>query len=263
MLLQEPQLSSYDIQFSLFGIPVRIAWGFWVMSAILGWQQAQAVDEYFVRSDQGSPGSLVLLLVYASAVLISILVHELGHSMMHRRFGMDSRIVLYHFGGLAIPGSFTAWNAARRRFTDRPLDLIQISAAGPGIQVLLGLLVIGMANASNITADFRGVHLTRDTQCSAVAYIFVDSLIWISIWWAILNLAPILPLDGGNIMRELLRINRVADAGRTAALVSVVAAVTLALYLFRENSQGAGLMFLAFAASNFQSYQSFNGMGRF
>lgn len=262
-MLQEPQLSPYDLQFSLFGIPVRIAWGFWLMSAVIGWQTAQNADIYFAKTDQGSPGSLVLLLVYTAAVLISILVHELGHSLMHRRFGMDSRIVLYHFGGLAIPGSFTAWNAARKRFTDRPIDLILISAAGPGLQILLGLVVIGLANFNHLAVDLWGVQMRRDFEHSAIIYVFVDSMIWISIWWAILNLAPILPLDGGNIMRELLRLNRVADPARTAALVSMIAAGLLALYMFNNGSQGVGLMCLAFAASNFQSYQSYGGMGRF
>ena len=228
-MLQEPQLSPYDLQFNLFGFHVRVAWGFWILAAVLGWQYVQMVDEGYAQSDLGSPGAGVLLLVWTASLFLSILVHELGHSLMHRYYGMDSRIVLYHFGGLAVPGSFTAWNAARRRFVDRPQQQILISLAGPGAQLLLAITVWSIATAAHIDLG-----LTRliesfvdlplpETQLteSAALYVVTDALVTQSVYWALLNLLPILPLDGGNVLRELLRLLGVREVWRTTAMVSM------------------------------------------
>ena len=269
-MLQEPQLSPYDLQFSIFGFPVRVAWGFWILAAVLGWGYVQWVDEGYSQGGGNTPGAAVLLVVWAASLLVSILVHELGHSFMHRLYGMDSRIVLYHFGGLAIPGSFTAWNAARRRFADRPKEQILISLAGPGAQLLLALLVWVIATAAHIDLGLtrfieRFVQLPlpdRHMTDSAVLFVVTDALVTQSVFWALLNLLPILPLDGGNVLRELLRVFGASDVWRTAALVSMITAGALAFYMFQHDQPGGGLMCLSFVASNFQLYQA-GGLGRF
>lgn len=269
-MLQEPQLSPYDLQFTLFGFHVRVAWGFWILAAILGWEYVQYVDQSYSQLDGGSPGAASLLIVWAASLFLSILVHELGHSLMHRFYGMDSRIVLYHFGGLAIPGSFTAWNAARRRFSDRPKEQILVSLAGPGAQMLLALIVWMIATSFHIELGLTRLierfvelplpetHLTG----SAALYVLTDALVTQSVYWALLNLLPILPLDGGNVLRELLRMFGVAEVWRTTAMVSMITAGVLGFYLFQNGQPGAGLMCLSFVASNYQLYQA-GGLGRF
>lgn len=268
-MLQEPQLSPYDLQFTLFGFHVRVTWGFWILAAVLGWENVQAADLVFSQFGT-SPGAGVLLVLWAASLLLTILVHELGHSFMHRYYGMDSRIVLYHFGGLAIPGSFTAWNGARRRYVDRPSHLIAISAAGPAAQLLLAMLVWAIATAAHLELGltrfiegFIALPLPElEPTDSAATYVLTNALVNQSVFWALLNLLPILPLDGGNIMRELLRIFRVGDAWRGAALVSMITAGALAYYLFQHGQPGAGLMCLMFLASNYQLFQA-GGFGRY
>ncbi|MCC6508802.1 MAG: peptidase [Pirellulaceae bacterium] len=263
-MLQEPQLSGADLQFKLFGFPVRVAWGFWILAAVLGWQESQIIDEVYRAADRATPGAAPLLVILAAALLLSILVHELGHCLLFRHFGTDSRIVLYHFGGLAIPGRFTDWNAARRRFTDRPRDLIAISAAGPIAQFLFGLLVWGLATAAHVRVgltdfleQFVVLPLPETTYSeSAIIHIFADTLVNTSVYWAVLTLLPIMPLDGGQIMREIMRIFRVANPVYTAAIVSMFVAGALGLYMFQSQRSGAGLMCLALMASNYQIMQS-------
>ena len=229
----------------------------------------QVIDNAY-QLEGGSPGAAGLLIVWAGALFLSILVHELGHSLMHTLYGMDSRIVLYHFGGLAIPGSFTAWNAARRRFADRPKEQILISLAGPGAQLLLALVVWSIATAFRIdlglTRFIEGfVELPipeRQVTDSAVLYVITDALVTQSVYWALLNLLPILPLDGGNVLRELLRSFGGHDVWRTTAMVSMITAGGLGFYLFQNGQAGAGLMCLSFVASNYQLYQA-GGLGRF
>ena len=83
-MFSEPPRTPYDLNFHLFGIPVRICPWFWVAAVLLG---------------SRSPGP-VSLLIWVAAMLVSILVHELGHAAVLRRFGFPTWITLYGFGGL-------------------------------------------------------------------------------------------------------------------------------------------------------------------
>ena len=90
--------------------PVRVSWTFWLGAIVFGYEFAQQIDIIAVAAGLIQPrqsgrccccGRLCLL--------VSILIHELGHALAFRQFGIQSSIVLYHFGGLAIPiGSFRA-----------------------------------------------------------------------------------------------------------------------------------------------------------
>ena len=140
MFLGEPQPSQYDWHFRVFGFPTRVTWLFWAVSAALGYQSAMNVQ--FEYAQQGVNVQLALLLaVWVGVVFVSILVHELGHALAFRYFGIHCQIVLYQMGGLAIPGAGMIWGnrGQKRRLTH--IDQIIISSAGPGIQLLLAAVV--------------------------------------------------------------------------------------------------------------------------
>ncbi|MCA9132717.1 MAG: hypothetical protein KDA45_06170 [Planctomycetales bacterium] len=264
-MLQEPNTSRYDLQFSIFGFPVRVAWGFWLVAAILGWGWSDGVDGVAVALNLDSPGAPMLLVVWIAAMFVSILVHELGHTLAMRYYGLGSRIVLYHFGGLAIPDSFGAWNAARRRHLG-PRQQIVISAAGPGLQLLLAVLVWLLGLALGVPMDLnRWVGwllpeelLRGQPSNSIVAYALFGAILYPSTWWALLNLIPILPLDGGQILRSCLQLSRAAAPTRTAHMVSVAVGGLVGFYLL-QSGEPFGIMFLLFAASNWQAMQSTPG----
>lgn len=86
MILAEPSPSQGDLHFSLLGFPVRINPWFWLVSAFL----ASSRDPVRVG-------------LWILAVLLCILLHELGHAIVMRAYGYRPSIVLYSFGGLAIP----------------------------------------------------------------------------------------------------------------------------------------------------------------
>lgn len=268
-MLQEPQLSQFDLQFKLLGFPVRIAWGFWALAAVLGFEYVSFIDDVYYAKELSTPGTFPLLVIHALALCLSILIHELGHTLLFRHYGMDSRIVLYHFGGLAIPGSFTDWNAGRRRTTNQPHHLIAISAAGPILQLLVGIMAWSAVTMFHIQLGltamtqslFQGVvelplpeNLAPST--SAIVQVFFDTFVSTSVLWSLLNLLPILPLDGGQIMREVLRIYRVPNPINRTALISMIVAGLLMLYTFGSERQGSGLMCLFLLGSNFQLYQA-------
>ncbi len=264
-MLNEPGVSQYDLQFHLFGFPIRIAWGFWIVAAILGWSWSGSLDSLGAIAEYDSPGAPVFLLIWISALLVSISVHELGHSIAMRYYGIGSRIVLYHFGGLAIPDSFGAWNGARQRRVG-PREQIVISAAGPVFQLLLALLVWGIGLSVGMPMELNGwINNALGTEIGAttlpnslITYGMFDAILYPSTAWAILNLVPILPLDGGQILRSTLLLFNVRDAVRIAQGVSIVAGGLIGLY-FIQNSQPFGVMFLFMAASNWQAMQMGSG----
>ena len=78
------------------------------------------------------------LLSWISVMFVSILVHELGHSLVMRYFGQSSHIVLYMLGGLAIPdSSFTSFSRPARQTPLRPYP---DQPGGPGRRIPLGRL---------------------------------------------------------------------------------------------------------------------------
>ena len=119
MLLAEPPPSQGDLHFRLLGYPVRIHPFFWLVTLFLGDLNR---DPIFV-------------LAWVVAVLISILLHELGHAVVMRHYGYRPSIVLYSFGGLAIPHSGP--HGSRR---PGPWGNMLISLAGPLTDLILAPL---------------------------------------------------------------------------------------------------------------------------
>lgn len=258
-MLQEPASSPYDLHFSFLGYPVRVAWGFWIVAAILGWGWSGGLNSAAAQIGMDTPGAPVLLLIWIAAVFLSILVHELGHSVAMRYYGTSSRIVLYHFGGLAISDTFTSWSGARNRHIG-PQEQIVISAAGPVFQLLLAVLVVGIGIACGIRMDLLGYTIgTEQFPGSAAVYALFDAVLYPSVFWALLNLAPILPLDGGQITKSVLMLTNLRQPTQIAHMVSIGVGALIGFYFLQTGNSFAGIMFLLFAANNWQAMQAGGG----
>lgn len=265
-MLQEPASSPYDLQFNFLGFATRVTWGFWVVAIVLGWGWCTGLDQMFAMGGIDSPGAPILLVIWSGAVFLSILIHELGHTLAMKYFGIRSRIVLYHFGGLAIPESFGAWDGARRGQV-KPRDSLIISAAGPVAQLILAAIVYaaGRVVGMNMELDYYFEYYfgmttpEADAPSSAAAYAMFNSLVTPSVMWALLNLLPILPLDGGNILLNGLLISRVRDAQRNAHIISIGVAALAGIYSMQSGDAMFGMFCLMFAASNWQQLQMMSG----
>lgn len=207
MLLYEPEQTGLDLRWRMFGVDIRVHPFFWVFSAVLGW-------DYF---EQGLP----YLLMWILCVFVSILLHEFGHVLMGRAFGSESRIVLYSFGGLAV-GATRALHRWQR---------IAVLLAGPGAQLLLWALVKygGWALIVKIAP-----HMEEGRLLLLVTGWLM--LKWINLAWALLNLLPIWPLDGGQITREVCEGVQGHRGTATALTISIVVSGTLAIGLLMEKN---------------------------
>jgi Zn-dependent protease len=227
----EPNRTAYDLNFRLFSVPVRVHPLFWLIAGALGYQ----------RIDRGRYD---LLLVWIACVFVSILVHEFGHILAGRLFGQRGYVVLHSFGGLAI-GSSDLPRRGQRIF---------VSFAGP----LAGFILLGLVQAFKFALGGEA--------SSRIAREALDDLYQINLYWGLLNLLPIWPLDGGHISAEIFTAFSPRNGLRMALQLSIAVAALLAInavlvelgyssfYLF-----GGGwfmaLFFVYFAGSNYQALQ--------
>jgi stage IV sporulation protein FB len=219
--LQSPARSplSVMLRFSLFGFPIFIHWFFWLNTALLSGHLTAS-----------SPEQLQALLIWVAAVLVSILIHELGHAFTMRHFGARPHIVLYALGGLAIP------DRGFRRGQD-----IVVSLAGPLVQIAVGL-----------AASFLLGHSRGDAWW---IQLFLGDFIMVSIWWGVFNLLPIYPLDGGHVMNSFLGPSFYKITMWTGALL----AIALGLYFFTATRNPSIYNLLFFGMLAWQNIQRANG----
>jgi Zn-dependent protease len=235
-MLGGDQPTPFDVKFRLGSIPVRISPWFWLINGLLGANWITI------------PGSGPAIFgIWMAVVSFSILIHELGHALAYRLFGSPTAILLYGFGGLAFGNDLGS-----------PVKRIVVSLAGPFAQFALAGVVFGSAVATG---------WPDKNDYTRMSFIF---LLWVNIVWAAFNLLPILPLDGGNVCREVLALLRFRnpDAGAAAvsvAVAGVLAAAAIAMWLnirvplldmipFRP---GPFMTFwlVLFAVENYQRYQ--------
>ena len=183
------------VSFSLFGIPVQIHPWFWISLAMIGGGGSANSQEGILR-----------LALFVLAGLVSILVHELGHALTGHAFGARSEITLQAFGGLA--------TFAGARFTRSQHFLV--TAAGPAAQLLLAAAVY------LLIPDLSGLR--------SPAGHFWQVLTYISIVWAVINLLPVLPLDGGQMLNALLGPARF----KLTLWITILTASTAALLIFQK-----------------------------
>ena len=159
----------------------------------------------------------------------------MGHAFVGRRYGMQPDILLYGMGGL------TSWRTGGRLTRGQS---ILVSVAGPGAGLLLGAVV-------------WGITLIEMPELNPLGRIALGFLLWVNIVWSLLNLLPILPLDGGNVMRSLVHIFKGGVDDRLPRQISVAAsaACAVAALLYGMNFAAIFAGYLAFT-----NYQALRGM---
>jgi stage IV sporulation protein FB len=237
------------VRFNLFGVPVEIQPWFWLTAAFLSGGLDQGV----------TPETLKFALLFIFAATISILVHEFGHALVGRRLGGGyARIVLWAFGGLA-------YNEGGR-FT-RTQHLWRI-AAGPGAGFALLLLIIlalmvafsprdAIAMGGATIFYLRPEGLSPDTASFFIGrmplYALIGDFLWINFWWGILNLLPVLPLDGGRIAELYVKPRK-----RVYQIAVATAGIMAAWAVFRRD----WFMALFFGFLAYQNYKEIDNYRR-
>jgi Zn-dependent protease len=183
----------------LLGITVQIHWSFWLLPlwAILTWNEAILMP-------------LWMYLLVIGALFVCVVMHEYGHAIAAKRFGIRTRsITLTPLGGIA----------HLERMTHKPWEEFCIAVAGPlvnvGIAIVLGMALMG------------GFGLGWDLESSMLMH-FLGVLLVLNIVMVVFNMIPAFPMDGGRVLRSilagslgLLEGTRVAVAIGTATAIAM------------------------------------------
>ncbi|MEL6891835.1 MAG: hypothetical protein AAFP84_09575 [Actinomycetota bacterium] len=204
--------------FRLMGFDVRIQPGFVVFMLLI----------VFLYADEFG-------LWLAGSIAVLTLVHELGHAVAARNAGAEAEISLGFLAGYASYRPTREISRAQHAF---------ISFAGPGIHIAIGTAAVVALGANPL--DIASV----DDQASTLA-----------IWWAgpiigALNLIPVLPLDGGNIVLQGLDRLAPSNARRWMLWFSIAATLTGAVWMFLVQRAGFAIFIAFLLITQLQMLQS-------
>ncbi len=238
-MLGEPPPTNYDLNFSILGVPVKVHPWFWIVALIMG-----------------ADNSPLEVLLWVIVLFVSILVHELGHVVAFRYFGVWARVVLHSFGGLAIPEGHA--HRSERGYGGT-FSRVVVSLAGPVAGFLLAAIVAAAVQAAGHRVEpgpFYGLPILFEQFDSEPLNAMIWDLLWVNVFWGLINLFPIWPLDGGQVSRALLLHVRGGRGMIESLWLSMLASGALAFFFFtRLQSPFAGILFAWMA---FNSYQELN-----
>ncbi|MEH2351163.1 MAG: site-2 protease family protein [Nostoc sp.] len=163
---------------NLFGIPFYIHPSWFLVLGLVTWSYSSGLGAQFPQLSAGL--ALVLGLMTALMLFASVVAHELGHSFVAIRQGIDVKsITLFIFGGLA----------SLEKESKTPGEAFWVAIAGP----IVSLLLCGIVTAIGVT-----------TTASGPLAAILGVLASVNLALALFNLIPGLPLDGGNILKAIV-----------------------------------------------------------
>lgn len=180
-----------------FGIGTYVHWTFWFLLLFIGLSNAALGLMAIVHS-----------IVLVCGVFGCVVLHELGHALMARRFGIRTLdIYLYPIGG-----------AARlERMPERPAQEFLIAIAGPAVNAVIAVLFYILIRMGHVLVDVSG---TLAGQAIGGVGGYLNVLLLANIILGLFNLLPAFPMDGGRILRAVLATRKdYLSATETAARI--------------------------------------------
>ncbi|HEX9705223.1 MAG TPA: site-2 protease family protein [Gemmatimonadales bacterium] len=170
---------------------------------LVGWV---AVRHYLARQSVADAliGVAFILCLFAIVVL-----HELGHALTARRFGIPTRdITLLPIGGVA----------RLERMPEDPKQELLVAVAGPAVNVVLAAILFLVLQL--------GAGPTPLTDLAQVGGNFLSQMLWVNVSLVLFNMLPAFPMDGGRVLRALLAMRMdYARATQIAAIIGQAMAV--------------------------------------
>lgn len=175
------------------------------------------------------------VVLWSSVIFISVLLHEFGHALTASYFGQKSQIHLVALGGI------TQRQGPKLKLWQEFLIVLN----GPLTGIILFLL-------SYASLEFLAKKL--DTQ--SVLYYFLEITMYANIFWTIVNLLPVHPLDGGRLFSIVMEAIFGPKGGTAALLLSSLLALAVSLLFFAVQAFLGGALFLMFAFESYRSWKA-------
>jgi Zn-dependent protease len=197
-------------------IPVAIHPFFWLMAALIGWMNSNTI--------MGS-------LVWVGIILVSVLIHEFGHALTAVAFRQKANIQLVALGGL------TSYEGPKLKFWQQFLIVLNGPLFGFGLfLVATALLQLDWSQTPIL------FNILRATQLA-------------NLFWTIVNLLPVLPLDGGQLLRIVMEAWLGTKGYLASLLIGAVLSTLFGLYFFLVQAFLIGALFFLFAFQSFDLWR--------
>lgn len=158
-------------------------------------------------------------LQFILAVMICVLLHEVGHLLTAKKFGIKTtKMVLLPVGGISTV----------EKSTQSPKEELLITLSGPLVNIIIAIILFFTIPVSDYISYDLGQYFTALNDFSVRTFLFF--LFIVNVALAVFNMIPAFPLDGGRILRAVLdiKLSRV-KATRVATMISHVIAIVLLL----------------------------------
>ncbi|HUD01631.1 MAG TPA: M50 family metallopeptidase, partial [Rhabdochlamydiaceae bacterium] len=198
-------------------IPITIYPTFWILAALI----AILFGE----------GDFLKMFIWVAVIFVSVLFHEFGHALTALLFGRNPRIELVAMGGLTYHDGdkLPYW----KQFF--------ITLNGPVFGFMIVVAVYLLRDIPSLSSGYAGQLLLQ--------------ILVVNVIWTVVNLMPILPLDGGQLLRLTLEKFFAYKGLRYAFLWSAILSLGFCLILFLTQNFLAGAVFFLFAFENFDNYR--------
>ncbi|MFI5334951.1 MAG: site-2 protease family protein [Chlamydiales bacterium] len=202
-------------------IPIFIYPTFWIVAALIGYVNSM---------------SLMGTVIWIGIIFVSVLFHEFGHALTALLFGKNPRIELVAFGGLTY-----------HEGEDLPFwKQFFVVLNGP----LFGFILFLIS-----TALLHFFTFENEMLLSAL-----KSMQWVNLFWTLLNLLPVLPLDGGQLLRVICEGFWGIRGFKYALLASMLIGTGLSLFFFLNQYFLVGAIFFLLAFQSFDTWKKSRSM---
>ena len=162
-------------------IPIKVHWSFVLLLLFVG---------YIASSNEIPKEDLIWFFSYVFLLFVFVIMHEYGHALTARRYGIKTRdIIISPIGGIA----------RLERLPENPRHELLVALAGPAVNVVLAIFFLLV---QLVTSDFILPNAERINFGSP--HEFIGYLLIINIVLVVFNLVPAFPMDGGRVLRSVL-----------------------------------------------------------
>jgi len=168
------------------GIPTKIHWTFWILIVWI----------IYTNASQGQGGAETMwYILFVFAIFTCVILHELGHSLAARRYGIQTRsITILPIGGVA----------SLEKIPENPKQELVVAIAGPLVNIIIAIalwLFLSLTGELNLgVGDVEAMtHINGGN--------FLITLLIMNILLVVFNMIPAFPMDGGRVLRALLAMN--------------------------------------------------------
>ncbi|MEP6809746.1 MAG: site-2 protease family protein, partial [Chthoniobacterales bacterium] len=155
------------------GIDLKVHGTFFLLLAWIG----------FIYYRDGGTAAAVDGLIFILLIFLCVVLHEFGHALAARRYGIKTRdITLLPIGGLA----------RLERMPDNPREEVVVALAGPAVNIVIAA---ALSVVLGLTSGIPGPEMMEQTGAPLALRLFA-----VNIWLVLFNMIPAFPMDGGRVL---------------------------------------------------------------